>query len=340
MKNLIPLTLILITVLGLQSCKTKEQSSYDFLVELNTKYNTICKENEGDKLDKETTSFVKKYSNPIIMDNSFVYSIKKVENSESNMYSPGEKKRTLKYKMIVNPYSRTGDGTLVLISDLQQSYGESSGSFIHIEPNHKYLKDVYSYVTINVYDDDLKDGIYPRIRLSKQIYGNEDLSFFVSDVSMKVVLSNIHKVTYNYLDMGNDCEFDLVEVTKVNNVKSELRTKFENDYQFDYKKFFKSESDEVKLSLPDGLGSEIKTDYIVSKKQPITNSSVQTNDTTHVQPVVSSGDTTQKQTYYNGCGYSYESKEDCMNQCGSFNGGTCKEGPPTGQIIKSSNPSK
>ncbi len=336
MKKLIPLTFILITLIGLQSCKTKEQSSYDFLVELNTKYNSICNKNEGDKLDKETTSFVKKYGDEIVLDNSFVYSIKKVENSESNMYSPGEKKRTLKYKMIVEPYTKSDDGTLVVISDLQQSYGESSGSFIHIEPKHKYLKDVYSYFTINVYDD--LDSIYPRIRLSKQIYGNEDLSFFVSDVSLKVVLRNIHKIVYNYVDMGNECEFDLVEITKVNKVNSELRTRFENDYQFDYKKFFKSESDEVKLSLPDGLGGQNKTDYIVSKKQSTTNTSVQTNDTTHVQPVVSSGDTTQKQTYYNGCGYSYESKEDCMTQCGSFNGGTCQEGPPTGQIIKSSKP--
>jgi len=299
MKKLIPLTLIIFTVIGLQSCKTKEQSSYDFLVELNTKYNTICKENEGDNLDKETTSFVKKYSNPIILDNSFVYSIKKVENSESNMYSPGEKKRTLKYKMIVQPYTKT-DGTLVLISDLQQSYGESSGSFIHIEPNHKYLKDVYSYVTINVYDDDLKDGIYPRIRLSKQIYGNEDLSFFVSDVSMKVVLSNIHKVTYNYLDMGNDCEFDLVEVTKVNSVKSDLRTRFENDYQFDYKKFFNSGSDEVKLSQYDvTIDGQKKTDYIVSKNQVSETKPVQPIGDTTTQ-VKTQTDTTVK--YYNGCG--------------------------------------
>lgn len=46
--------------------------------------------------------------------------------------------------------------------------------------------------------------------------------------------------------------------------------------------------------------------------------------------------TTQK--YYNGCGYSYESKEDCMTQCGAFNGGNCPEGPASGQIIKASKP--
>lgn len=40
--------------------------------------------------------------------------------------------------------------------------------------------------------------------------------------------------------------------------------------------------------------------------------------------------------YYNGCGYSYESKEDCMTQCGAFNGGNCPEGEATGKIIKSS----
>lgn len=46
--------------------------------------------------------------------------------------------------------------------------------------------------------------------------------------------------------------------------------------------------------------------------------------------------TTQK--YYNGCGYSYESKEDCMTQCSAFNGGNCQEGTATGQIIKASKP--
>ncbi len=44
------------------------------------------------------------------------------------------------------------------------------------------------------------------------------------------------------------------------------------------------------------------------------------------------------QIYYNGCGYSYESKEDCMTQCGAFNGGNCTEGSASGQIIKASKP--
>lgn len=40
--------------------------------------------------------------------------------------------------------------------------------------------------------------------------------------------------------------------------------------------------------------------------------------------------------YYNGCGYSYESKEDCMEQCAAFNGGKCPEGEATGKIVKAS----
>jgi len=40
--------------------------------------------------------------------------------------------------------------------------------------------------------------------------------------------------------------------------------------------------------------------------------------------------------YYNGCGYSYESREDCMTQCAAFTGSTCDEGEATGEIIKAS----
>jgi uncharacterized protein (TIGR02145 family) len=54
--------------------------------------------------------------------------------------------------------------------------------------------------------------------------------------------------------------------------------------------------------------------------------SVNTIDTTAVNV---------QKTYYNGCGYSYESKEDCMTQCGAF-GRTCTEGAATGEIIKAS----
>ena len=263
---------ILLTLfLMLQSCSTKkirETTSYDFITELNTRYDSIYSKNEGDKLNEEVTSLLDDYKDSVILNNSFVFSIEKVKGNE-NEYSPNERK--VKYKIKVQPYKKVEDGTLVIISDYYLSYGENSGSLITREPKHKYLKTTYSEVIINVYED-LKDGIYPPVRLSKQIFGSGDQSFFVSDVSMKVILKNMKRKTFNQMDMGNVCEFDLVEVTNVKPVVSDLRTKFESEYQLNYPKFFNSKSSDVLLNTlqydpyTGGTVPGERTDYIVPKK--------------------------------------------------------------------------
>jgi uncharacterized protein (TIGR02145 family) len=73
-----------------------------------------------------------------------------------------------------------------------------------------------------------------------------------------------------------------------------------------------------------------KTDNTHTEQAVLGSESVTTKqDTTVIE------DTTveeEKKIYYNGCGYSYESKEDCMTQCGAF-GKPCTEGEATGTIV-------
>jgi uncharacterized protein (TIGR02145 family) len=64
---------------------------------------------------------------------------------------------------------------------------------------------------------------------------------------------------------------------------------------------------------------------IVSPESDNANNAMNQSDTTKAET---------KKMYYNGCGYSYESKEDCMTQCGAF-GKTCTEGEATGTIVNS-----
>ena len=97
------------------------------------------------------------------------------------------------------------------------------------------------------------------------------------------------------------------------------------------------------------LENWVETNLPVKKEKPVeTVKVVEPSNTTHVADTqnthtensstntVQQTDASNEKKYYNGCGYSYENKEDCMKQCAAFNDGTCPEGPATGQIIKSS----
>jgi hypothetical protein len=100
------------------------------------------------------------------------------------------------------------------------------------------------------------------------------------------------------------------------------------DYTNDYDKHYGGDQGQYKLK-------EIKKDMPLNSDSIVTNEEYSSTDGKFNKDSLASDQPTSK-IYYNGCGYSYESKEDCITQCAAFNGSKCAEGEASGKIIKAS----
>jgi hypothetical protein len=229
---------VLLIALTFSSCSSKE-NSFDYIAEIYTRY-------QKDPSKENRLKLTKKYDSEVMLTNLIVDRWDISENEEiPTLEEDGaignERKKSI-CSIHVKPFKINDKGKKIILNSFYEDYAEKAGAFIKSDGEGSSANNINARVKLYV-PAELKEklkGIYPKVRIAKEVFGGGDLMFATTEISVRAKLTRISTVAA-YLSDDAPSEllfnFEVLDILEKKPIESASRKAFEEYYELDLAKW-------------------------------------------------------------------------------------------------------